>query len=373
MKKFIAFTLLLSLVCFPARADDIEVLMQVYQLVLDEYVLPAEIEQLAVPSLKALNKLDSNIRIADDGKRISVYAGGRLILTQRKPENRKDAKAWAALTRKLINATKKVSTEIALKDFEIIDTMLVYGIKDFDVDSTYYPDLELSHQPLSKFKPARAFYKRMMDGDILYVRLGAMNKHSRETLAESLRQHSNLKGLILDLRSNPGGTFKQAVDIAGMFLDGGIISSVQGRKKDSVEMYDAPDGDILGDKPLAVLIDGKTASSAEVVAGALQEQSRAIIIGAQSYGKGSVQKLTNLPNNSRLALTNAVIFLPSGKKIAGEGITPNICTAGELENRDPEKILQRYKNVIICNRQERSASDLDIDVAHAYLLQSIKN
>lgn len=373
MKKLVCLTFLSLLKAAPVYAGDTEVLEQVYQLVRDEYVLPAKIEQLAVPSLKALKEIDSRIRVGDDGGRLSLYANGRLQTTQRKPENRQDAKAWAALTQKLIKAAQKASPELTRKDFEIVDTILAYGIKDFDVDSTYYPDLELSRSPASSGKVLRAYSERVMDNGILYVRLGAMNKFSREALATGIRKYPAVKGLILDLRGNPGGALKQAVEIAGMFLDGGIVASVQGKEDDSVEIYDAPDGDILGDKPIAVLIDGQTASSAEVLAGTLQEQSRAVVVGARSYGKGSVQKLTELPNHSRLALTNALVFLPSGKKVAGEGIMPDICTVGELETTDPEKIIQRHKKTAICVRQERGSSDLDIDVAHTYLQQNIKN
>jgi len=374
MKKFLCYTLLFSLLTHPAAAaDDKAVLTRIYEFVGEEYIHPVEIGKLAVPALKALNKIDSRIRIADDDTRMSVYAGGRLIKTLRKPQDQQNVAAWVNFTLNIIRAAQKVSPELQRKDFEIIDTIMAHSIKAFDADSAYYPDLELTHSAVAGFKPKRAYYSRDLDDGLLYIRLGALNKHTGKTLAETVVKRADLKGLILDLRGNPGGELKQAVNIAGMFLDGGIIVSVQGRTPDSAKIYNAPAGDILQNKPIVVLIDGKTASSAEVLAGALQEQSRAVVVGAKSYGKGSVQKLIGLPNDSRLALTNAAIFLPSGKKIAGEGILPDICTAGELENRNAEKILQRNKGLGFCERQERGKSELDIDVARAYLLQNVKN
>lgn len=171
------------------------------------------------------------------------------------------------------------------------------------------------------------------------MRLGAINKYTGENVSRSLTEHSGVKGLIIDLRGNPGGMLQEAVRVAGLFIDGGIVASSKGRSPDSTEYYNAPAGDVLDNKPIVVLIDGQTASSAEVLAAALQEQSRAVVVGTGSYGKGTVQKLIKLSNNSRLALTNGIIYTPSGNKLAGIGVLPDICTSGEPETRDAEKLL----------------------------------
>lgn len=217
--------------------------------------------------------------------------------------------------------------------------MMAHGIKKFDRDSSYYPDLELSNPPVPEFKPKRAFYDRLLENDVLYMRLGAINKYTGENVSRSLTEHSGVKGLIIDLRGNPGGMLQEAVRVAGLFIDGGIVASSKGRSPDSTEYYNAPAGDVLDNKPIVVLIDGQTASSAEVLAAALQEQSRAVVVGTGSYGKGTVQKLIKLSNNSRLALTNGIIYTPSGNKLAGIGVLPDICTSGEPETRDAEKLL----------------------------------
>lgn len=371
-KRFVYLTSLLIMFSSPVYADDTSVLTQIYQDVLDEYVIPVDLDAIVVPALKGLNKLDSHIRVADDGGRVSVYAGGRLLKTMRKPQNPKDVAAWVKLTEAIIKAARKASPELERKDFEIVDTMMAHGIKGFDNDSNYYPDLELSNPPQPEFKPKRAFYDRVLNGNLLYLRMGAINKYTKENVSKSLWENQQIKGVIIDLRGNPGGVLKEAVRVAGMFIDGGIIASTKGRAADSVEFYNAPSGDVLKNKPIVVLVDGQTASSAEVLAAALQEQSRATVIGTDSYGKGTVQKLIKLENNSRLAITNAVIFTPSGNKISAGGIHPDICTSGELENRDPEKIIARNSVHGLCEKQNRQDSDLDLDVALTYLQKQIK-
>lgn len=133
---------------------------------------------------------------------------------------------------------------------------MAHGIKKFDRDSSYYPDLELSNPPVPEFKPKRAFYDRQLENDVLYMRLGAINKYTGENVSRSLTEHSGVKGLIIDLRGNPGGMLQEAVRVAGLFIDGGIVASSKGRSPDSTEYYNAPAGDVLDNKPIVVLIDG---------------------------------------------------------------------------------------------------------------------
>ena len=372
MKKIGLLGILLPLITTPAQADDRVALAQVYNAVLEDYVFPAHVENLAIPALQALNKMDKGIRVADDGDRISLYRNGRLLKTLRKPENPDDVVAWLNITDNFLSAIKKVSKTMQVKDFEIVDTMLVHGIKNFDADSSYYPDLELSTQPKPEFKPQRAYFDRLLDDDVLYIRLGAINKYTAQNVEESLKKYSQAKGLILDLRGNPGGVLEEAVKVAGLFIDGGIIASSKGKEKSSIEYYNAPQGDIWQGKQIVVLIDGQTASSAEVLAVALQEQSRGFVIGTNSFGKGTIQKLIKLDNNSRLALTNGLIYTPSGKKLAGHGVMPDICTSGELESRNPENILAKNKDLAYCPAEKRDDRQQDINVAKAYLQKHTK-
>ena len=372
MKKIGLLSIILPLMATTAQADDRVALAQAYTSVLEDYLLPANVEDLAIPALQALNKMDKNIRIADDGARISLYANGRLLKTLRKPENKNDVSAWLEINDNLLRAAKKASKTLDVKDFEIVDTMLAYGIKNFDSDSSYYPDLELSNPPTPEFKPQRAYYDRLQEDNILYIRLGAINKYTAQNVEESLKKYAQASGLILDLRGNPGGVLEEAVKVAGLFIDGGIIASSKGRAGSETEYYNAPKGDIWQDKPIVVLIDGQTASSAEVLAVALQEQSRGTVVGTNSFGKGTIQKLIKLDNNSRLALTNGLIYTPSGNKLAGRGVMPDICTSGELESRNPENILAKNKDLAYCPAEDRENKQQDINVAKAYLQKHTK-
>jgi len=136
--------------------------------------------------------------------------------------------------------------------------------------------------------------------------------------------HDSPVGYILDLRSNGGGIVDEAVDIADQFLDGGEIVSRRGRVPDGNQHYYARPGDLTGGKPVIVLVDAGTASASEIVAGALQDHHRALIVGEQSFGKGSVQSIYQMGGERALRLTTELYYLPSGRSIQGEGIEPDI-------------------------------------------------
>ena len=137
--------------------------------------------------------------------------------------------------------------------------------------------------------------------------------------------NGNLRGLVLDLRDDPGGLLSAAVDVAGDFLDGGSIVSIRGRQSDDDQTYKAPaEGDLSPGTPIVVLINGASASASEIVAGALQDRHRAIVMGTQSFGKGSVQSIIPLDGHGAVRLTTALYYTPSGRSIQDDGITPGI-------------------------------------------------
>lgn len=162
-----------------------------------------------------------------------------------------------------------------------------------------------------------------------YLRITSFNDHTDSTLQKYFRdlEKNNtapLAGIILDLRNNPGGLLNQAVAVADEFLDKGEIVSTRGRIKGQNTRYTARKGDLLSGKPIVVLINGGSASASEIVAGALQDHKRAILMGNQSFGKGSVQTIMNLPGGAGMRLTTALYYTPSGTSIQAEGITPDI-------------------------------------------------
>ncbi len=173
---------------------------------------------------------------------------------------------------------------------------------------------------------------RRKDG-VLHLRVTSFNQNTARSAADALRmerqgQGDPLRGVILDLRGNPGGLLKQAVRLVDLFLSEGMISSTRGRHPDSIHRYEAGGSDLAQGLPMVVLVDGKSASAAEIVAAALQDRGRAVVVGTTSYGKGTVQTVIRLPNDGELTLTWSRFIAPSGYAIHGLGISPGICTSG---------------------------------------------
>ena len=171
--------------------------------------------------------------------------------------------------------------------------------------------------------------QRMEPGDIGYVRLSQFTEQADASLKQAvrtLRQQAGgkLKALILDLRNNPGGLLDQAVSISGDFVDQGEIVSTRARHSKDAQRWDAKGSDIIAGVPLVVLINGGSASSSEIVAGALQDHHRAVLLGTRSFGKGSVQTVIPLPGNGAMRLTTARYYTPSGRSIQGLGINPDV-------------------------------------------------
>ena len=168
---------------------------------------------------------------------------------------------------------------------------------------------------------------KLIDNNIGYIRLTSFNENSSKQIKKqikNLKQKKDLKGYILDLRNNPGGLLSQAIKISDFFLDNGEIVSTKSRKISENRKWFAKKGDIIGGKTLIVLINYGSASASEIVAGALKDHKRAIILGENSYGKGSVQSIIPLKNRGAIKLTIAKYYLPSGKSISDVGVTPDI-------------------------------------------------
>ena len=189
-------------------------------------------------------------------------------------------------------------------------------------------------------------------------------------IPKSFKDNQEFAGVILDLRSSPGGSLSVALKIADSFLDNEIIVSAQEKDKDANQFYNSSAGDIAQDKPLVILVDGETTSSAEIVAVALKDQSRAKIIGTQTFGKGSRQDLFGLPNGAELGLTTAYFYAPSGKAIDGNGVQPDICTFEMLDRKNLEDILAKPSKDK-CPQEVRENKNIDLDIAETIINQQI--
>ncbi len=167
----------------------------------------------------------------------------------------------------------------------------------------------------------------LLDSDIGYIRLTSFNENSSQQIENKitdLEKNQNIRAYILDLRNNPGGLLSQAIKISDFFLDNGEIVSTKSRKASENRKWFAKKGDLTQGKTLIVLINYGSASASEIVAGALKDHKRAIILGENSYGKGSVQSIIPLKNKGAIRLTVAKYYLPSGKSISEVGVSPDI-------------------------------------------------
>ena len=212
---------------------------------------------------------------------------------------------------------------------------------------------------------------KTLDKGFGYIRVSAFQERTGSDLRKALSKlkkennKKNLKGLVLDLRNNPGGLLTQAIEVSDAFLENGVVVSIKGRDKSNNMAHSAKGMDLLNEAPIVVLINGGSASASEIVAGALQDHKRAIIMGSQSFGKASVQTVVPLGNGSALKLTTARYYTPNGTSIQAKGIVPDIelddlkvskkdgngfketkekDLSGHLANGDEEKVSSKKKD-----------------------------
>jgi carboxyl-terminal processing protease len=181
-----------------------------------------------------------------------------------------------------------------------------------------------------------------LEGDVGYIRVTSFTEQSTSGVLDAVEKikkeaGNKLKGYVIDLRNNPGGLLDQAIAMSDAFLDKGEIVSVKARKSEDVQRWNAKPGDVANGLPIVVLVNGGSASASEIVAGALQDHRRAIILGTRSFGKGSVQTIMQVTGGGAIRLTTALYFTPSGRSIQKEGIKPDI----EVEQAKVETIQQR--------------------------------
>lgn len=185
---------------------------------------------------------------------------------------------------------------------------------------------------------------KLLEKDYGYLRISSFQSATGQNLVDAVEELKKenerpLKGVVLDLRNNPGGVLNAAVEVSDAFLNSGLIVFTEGRIKNSEMRFNATQGDVINGAPIVVLINGGSASASEIVAGALQDQKRAVIMGEKSFGKGSVQTILPTSNNAAVKLTTARYFTPSGRSIQAEGIEPDVKLARvKLENLEKAKV-----------------------------------
>ncbi|QJA05335.1 S41 family peptidase [Thermosulfurimonas marina] len=193
--------------------------------------------------------------------------------------------------------------------------------------------------------PIRSVRARILEPGYGYIRISSFQEKTGEELHQALskleKENQPLKGLILDLRNNPGGLLDAAVEVADEFLDEGLIVYTKGRRKDQNFQFKAHPNRQKHPYPLVVLVNAGTASASEIVAGALQDHHRAVIVGTRTFGKGSVQTIIPLPDGSAVRLTTAEYFTPSGRSIQAEGIEPDL----EVPEIKPDCLQKKHPEI----------------------------
>ena len=179
------------------------------------------------------------------------------------------------------------------------------------------------------------------DNNSIIIRISTLNEQTTPNIKDGIKKQlsnldgmENVKGFIIDLRNNPGGLLSEAISVTDMFLDRGEIVSTRGRKSDDGERYNASSGDIAQGKPLVLVINGGSASASEIVAGALQDHGRAIVVGTKSFGKGSVQSILPIGKAGAIRLTTARYYTPSGRSIQSLGVAPDIIVEQRQQTND---------------------------------------
>lgn len=329
-----------------AKAAD-ENIVLLMNAVNEQHLTPLDLPKLTMAAFEGLHNMDPKIRVANDKSRFTFYYDAKVYKNFNKPETDEIAD-WAELIDKVFKAAVQISPQISLKDFEAPDAMMSQMVATLDKDSKFYTAMEMADK--SNLKRKVNFASRLI-GDILYIRIGVFDVNTYQKMAELLRENKNAQALILDLRGNSGGQLLSASKVAGAFLEAGIVFMTKGKSKYSSMVYQASAKDEFEDKPVAVLVDANTASAAELVAGSLQEQSRAMIVGTETFGKGTTQNLQLLPNGSILAITNAAIYLPSGTSFTNRGVLPDYCVSNKTHS--PEN----------CERQDRMNNEEDVETA----------
>src|SRR6202030_1439899 len=198
-----------------------------------------------------------------------------------------------------------------------------------------------------------------------YVRIATFQESTDDAVEKAVddfqkADKGKVKGLVLDLRDNPGGLLNQAVKVSDEFLDGGLIVYTQGRNENQQQKYFSHKKGGFADFPMVVLVDGASASASEIVAGALQDQKRAVIVGTQTFAKGSVKTILPLDDHSALRLTTARYFTPNGRSIQAVGITPDVTS-------------EPPRTTLASLEQEGATIDEDAEIHERDLLHHFKN
>ena len=323
-------------------ADDSSFYSSLLTTVQQKHLTPVNLEEFTVSGLKGFFSQYKNLTFSNGSDMVYIYLQNQQIAMLRKPENSQDIDAWADIAAKISQKISKLNKQ---KSSFITEQIAFFSVQSLQDHSRYIFSNETNSLPPSDI------YYNLLDEKILYIKISNFNDDNASALRAALKKHSGIEGIIIDLRGNQGGQINDAISIAKLFIDDGIILSTKGKNFDS-EKYYVSDTKSAISKPLAILIDGSTASSAEILAAALKEQAQAVLIGTTSFGKGSYQETYIFENGGKLTLTVGEFYTPSGKNIDHKGLSPDYCIINnQLFAQSP------------CPKQNRENQLFDIEFA----------
>lgn len=338
--------LFFSFTSFAKSSSDTHLIDEMLTTVQNKYIENINLNEIVLTGLNAFNDLDHNIVVSKGNDKIYLYYNKQIKKIIPIPKDNNDLSGWIEATIKAIDYATEISDAISMRDFEIPDLMMKKITKSLDKYSAYYSEYDYydTEQENSIYT---LFSSRKID-DYLYLRMRIFNKQSANQVTTAINQNPKIKGIILDLRGNSGGMFNEALKIANLFTSSEIITYTAGRDKDNIHYYTSEE-DVLYDGPLVIIVDGDTASAAEVLAAGMQDQTRAKIVGTKTFGKGTIQSIIKMSNGGRLVLTTEQFFTPSGKEIHNIGVVPDVCTS--LDNNG------------LCRQESRLREEKDLEEA----------
>ena len=352
MLKKIIFAFTLIIFSFSAKADTQSLISSVYGTVANKHITPVNIEELAISGLKSISDIDKNLIFSNGKDVVYIYYHRKIAGVWHKPQHNDDYKAWADLTAKIIHKATLISARAKHYKIMLTENILAHAIASLNDHSKYHFSDEVED-----FFDGREI-AAYPDGRYLYIQVLSFDADTKDYIKNSILRYPQTQAVILDLRGNKGGQLNVAIDVAKLFIDDGIIVSTKGQTKEATKYYVAKQENAFT-LPLAVLIDQGTASSAEALAAALHEQAQAILIGTQTYGKGTIQDIFAFDNGGRLALTTGEFFTPSGEKVEKIGIWPDYCIINDRLNDGP------------CTQQQRAGNPSDIEFAKQVLYEQL--
>jgi len=350
MKKICLFLFFVfcALACNMPKLCAQDLINDVFLTLRRDYINDLSNKEIALKGLKTLTEISPALELKETSKKIVLYNGKSMVKQFPWPQESDNIEAWVALCHDIMNEAVRVDSAVQARQNKLPDRFATSVFEGLDGYSHYFGAKDDDDDKPLKIR--RPFASRVID-KILLLRVVSFKKDMAQNIKNAVEECSKCEGVILDLRGNHGGFLDEAVKIADMFLDEGIITYTLSSDNAEPAYYTAGKGDILSGKPMVILTDGLTASAAEVLAAALSEQNRAVIIGTKTYGKGTVQDVKKRDADHAFAVTTAYFYTPSGIKIDKIGLTPFICVG---EDND-------------CAPADRFTKDEDIDAAVKYL------